>query len=86
MPLFPSPQWVAARVELSNSDKEFRAAGAGWNGAVGGVIEADPTAGVGDTEPIPTWLDPVNLQLTNAGWACPTGTGAGNAVAGGTHR
>lgn len=45
---FPSPEWVAAWVELANSDQAFRSAGAGWDGVVGGVIEADEAAGVGD--------------------------------------
>ena len=46
MLLFPSSEWVAAWVELTNSDQAFRSAGAGWDGAVGGVIGADATAGV----------------------------------------
>lgn len=48
MLLFPSPQWVDAWVELANADQAFRAAGAGWDGVVGGVIGADAAAGVGD--------------------------------------
>jgi len=47
--LFPSPQWVAAWAELANADQAFRSAGAGWDGAVGGVIEADAAAGVSDS-------------------------------------
>lgn len=46
MLIFPSPEWVAAWVELANSDQAFRSAGAGWDGVVGGVIEADEAAGV----------------------------------------
>lgn len=46
MLVFPSSQWVDAWVELANADQAFRAAGAGWDGAVGGVIEADAAAGV----------------------------------------
>ena len=48
MLIFPSPEWVAAWVELANSDQTFRSAGVGWDGVVGGVIEADKAAGVGD--------------------------------------
>jgi putative sterol carrier protein len=48
MLLFPSPQWLDAWVELANADQAFRTAGAGWDGAVGGVIGADAVAGVGD--------------------------------------
>jgi putative sterol carrier protein len=48
MLLFPSPEWTAAWVEVANADQAFRSAGAGWDGVVGGVIEADVTAGVGD--------------------------------------
>jgi len=47
MLVFPSPEWVAAWVELANSDKAFRSAGAGWDGVAGGVIEAYTAAGVG---------------------------------------
>jgi len=46
--VFPSPEWVAAWVELANEDRAFRAAGAGWDGVVGGVVGADPGAGVAD--------------------------------------
>jgi putative sterol carrier protein len=48
MLIFPSPEWVAAWVELANSDEAFRSAGAGWDGVVGGMIAADEAAGVGD--------------------------------------
>jgi putative sterol carrier protein len=48
MLLFPSPEWTAAWVEVANADHAFRSAGAGWDGVVGGVIEADVTAGVRD--------------------------------------
>jgi putative sterol carrier protein len=48
MLVFPSPQWVAAWVELANADQAFRSAGAGWDGVVGGVIGADAAAGIGD--------------------------------------
>ena len=48
MLIFPSPEWVAAWVELANSDLAFRSAGAGWDGVVCGVIEADEAAGIGD--------------------------------------
>jgi putative sterol carrier protein len=48
MLIFPSPEWVAAWVELANSDQAFRSAGAGWDGVVGCVIEADEAVGVGD--------------------------------------
>jgi putative sterol carrier protein len=43
---FPSPEWVAAWVELANSDHAFRSAGTGWDGVVCCVIEADHAAGV----------------------------------------
>jgi len=46
MLLFPSPEWVAAWVELANSDEAFSSAGAGWDGVAGGVIEANEAAGV----------------------------------------
>jgi putative sterol carrier protein len=48
MLVFPSPEWVAAWVALTNSDEAFRSAGAGWDGAVGGVIGADAAAGLGE--------------------------------------
>jgi putative sterol carrier protein len=48
MLIFPSPEWVAAWVELANSNQAFRSAGVGWDGVVGGVIEADEAAGVSD--------------------------------------
>jgi putative sterol carrier protein len=48
MLIFPSPEWVAAWVEIANSDQAFRSAGAGWDGVVGGVIQADEAAGVGN--------------------------------------
>ena len=48
MLLFPSTEWVAAWVELANADRRSASAGAGWDGVVGGVIEADGAAGVGD--------------------------------------
>lgn len=46
MLVFPSPEWVSAWVTLTNADEAFRSAGAGWNGAVGGVIGADGEAGL----------------------------------------
>jgi hypothetical protein len=46
MLLFPSSEWVSAWVKLANSDQAFRSAGAGWDGAVGGVIVADKVAGI----------------------------------------
>ena len=46
MLVFPSPEWMAAWVELANSDKAFRSAGIGWDGVAGGVIEAYSPAGV----------------------------------------
>jgi putative sterol carrier protein len=48
MLIFPSSEWVTAWVELANSDQAFRSAGAGWDGVVGGVIEADQVACIGD--------------------------------------
>jgi putative sterol carrier protein len=48
MLIFPSPEWVAAWVELANSNQAFRSAGVGWDGVIGGVIEADEAAGVSD--------------------------------------
>ena len=48
MLMFPSPEWVVAWVDLANSDQGFLSAGAGWDGVVCGVIEADEAAGVGD--------------------------------------
>ena len=49
MPLFPSEEWVEAWVALANASTEFEASGAGWEGAVGIVIEADPRSGVPET-------------------------------------
>ena len=49
MPLFPSEEWVEAWVALANGSAEFEASGAGWEGAVGIVIEADPRSGVPET-------------------------------------
>jgi putative sterol carrier protein len=49
MPLFPSEEWVEAWVTLANGSAEFEASGAGWEGAVGIVIEADPRSGVPET-------------------------------------
>jgi putative sterol carrier protein len=46
MPLFPSEEWVEAWVVLANGSAEFKASGAGWEGAVGIVIDADPPSGV----------------------------------------
>jgi putative sterol carrier protein len=48
MLIFPSPEWVASWVELANSDEAFRSAGAGWDGVVCVVIEADEAVGVCD--------------------------------------
>lgn len=49
MPLFPSDEWVREWVELANGSAEFEASGAGWDGAVGAVVEADPKRGVPTT-------------------------------------
>jgi putative sterol carrier protein len=49
MPLFPSEEWVEAWVALANGSAEFEASGAGWEGAVGIVIEADARSGVPET-------------------------------------
>jgi putative sterol carrier protein len=49
MPLFPSEEWVEAWVTLANGSAEFEASGAGWEGTVGIVIEADPRSGVPET-------------------------------------
>jgi putative sterol carrier protein len=45
MPVFPSEDWIAAWVSLSNRSAEFRASGAGWEGSVALEISADPAAG-----------------------------------------
>jgi putative sterol carrier protein len=55
MPLFPSEEWVEAWVALANGSSEFNASGAGWEGAVGIVIEADPASGL---------PEPVYIRLT----------------------
>jgi putative sterol carrier protein len=47
--LFPSEEWVQAWVERANASAEFEASGAGWDGVVGAVIEADPASGFGET-------------------------------------
>jgi putative sterol carrier protein len=47
MLLFPSSEWVSAWVKLANSDEAFRSAGAGFDGAIGGVVVADEATGIG---------------------------------------
>jgi putative sterol carrier protein len=47
--MFPSDQWVGAWVGLANESPEFEESGAGWDGAIGAVIEADPAGGLPET-------------------------------------
>jgi putative sterol carrier protein len=42
MPTFPSREWCELAIRLINADPEAKAAGAGWRGDVGAVIEAEP--------------------------------------------
>lgn len=42
MLIFPSEEWVAAWVSSTNQDPDFRAAGQGWDGAVGVVVRDGP--------------------------------------------
>jgi len=68
MPEFPSEGWVRAWVDLANHSKEFESSGAGWEGAVGVVIEPDAAAGV--TEPFL-----VRLEGRHGKWqGCAFGT------------
>jgi putative sterol carrier protein len=39
--IFPSAEWMCEWLELTNADPKFRAAGAGWDGSVGCVIQSD---------------------------------------------
>jgi putative sterol carrier protein len=49
MPLFPSGEWVEAWIGRANESAEFAAAGSGWAGAVGIIVEADFSCGVRET-------------------------------------
>jgi putative sterol carrier protein len=49
VPIFPSEEWVREWVELANASPEFEKSGAGWEGAVGVVIEADRACGLPET-------------------------------------
>ncbi|RJS16753.1 hypothetical protein DRW03_29190 [Corallococcus sp. H22C18031201] len=42
MPKFPSKEWVAEAVRLTNADPECAVAGKGWVGDFGAVVEAEP--------------------------------------------
>ena len=42
MPVFPSKEWAEAAVALLNADEETAAAGQGWKGDFGVVIDAEP--------------------------------------------
>ncbi|WP_395728307.1 hypothetical protein [Nakamurella sp.] len=42
MLIFPSAEWVAAWVSSTNDDADFRAAGQGWVGTVGVVVQDGP--------------------------------------------
>lgn len=44
--MFPSDEWVRAWVGLANESPEFEKSGAGWDGAIAAVIEADPGGGL----------------------------------------
>jgi putative sterol carrier protein len=49
MPIFPSEEWLDAWVARANESEEFVASGAGWDGSVGAVIEADGPGVVPET-------------------------------------
>jgi putative sterol carrier protein len=42
MPKFPSKEWCEEAVRLTNSDPESAAAGQGWTGDFGAVVEPEP--------------------------------------------
>lgn len=42
MPKFPSKEWCEEAVRLTNADPESVAAGQGWTGDFGAVVEAEP--------------------------------------------
>lgn len=42
MLVFPTEEWVAAWVLSTNEDQDFRAAGRGWDGAIGMVVRDGP--------------------------------------------
>jgi putative sterol carrier protein len=42
MPVFPSREWCEEAIRLLNADPDSAAAGAGWEGDFGLVVEAEP--------------------------------------------
>jgi putative sterol carrier protein len=42
MPKFPSKEWCEEAVRLTNSDHESVAAGQGWTGDFGAIVDAEP--------------------------------------------
>jgi putative sterol carrier protein len=42
MPKFPSKEWCEEAVRLTNSDHEAVAAGQGWTGDFGAIVDAEP--------------------------------------------
>ena len=42
MPKFPSKEWCEEAVRLTNSDPEAAAAGQGWKGDFGAIVDAEP--------------------------------------------
>ncbi len=42
MPRFPSKEWCEEAMRLTNTDPEAPAAGRGWKGDFGAVVEAEP--------------------------------------------
>lgn len=42
MPKFPSKEWCEEAVRLTNADPEATAAGQGWKGDFGAIVDAEP--------------------------------------------
>src|SRR5215468_1511629 len=55
MPVFPSRVWAEAAMALVNADPDILAAGRGWRGDFGVVIEAEPG---GLEEDFVAWIRP----------------------------
>ena len=72
MPVFPSRGWAEAAMTMLNADPESVAAGRGWTGDFGLVIEAEP--GKLD-EHFVAWVRPEEgpLRLRLASWRCMFG-------------
>lgn len=60
MAKFPSKEWCDEAVRLTNSDPESTAAGLGWSGDFGAVVEAEPNK-LG--KPFVVHLEPKNGKI-----------------------